>query len=427
MHKHSKKTKVFFFTLFYPFTHDGVLYDAYSLSEVEQLSRNFDEVVICSSSSEHNGQVDVASNVTVHHLTSNIALADKLRLIATVFQPFFIQEIANLGKIYGRKLNTQLLKAIAVYAAKAAKMKAFLESQLATTDFGKYDITIYCYWNFEYALAASLLKQKYPLKTIVRTHSLDLYFDRVPENYLPFRRFVYLHSNLFLFISEQGQKYFFENHHILPSQQTHALVNRIGTQNSYAPYKHETRRIVLLSNAWIQPLKRIDLLIKALALINDIDIEWIHVGDDYGTNRFPALKKLAADLLDGKRNIVYDFVGRKTLQELYDIYYKHRVNLFINLSTTEGTPVSMMESISFGVPVIGTSVGGVPEIIIDGVNGLLMPADINEQDVAFKIRQWFAMPDQKKDEMSANARRIWADKFEAEKNSSMLIEEILKV
>lgn len=426
MHKHSKKTKVFFFTVFYPFTHDNVLYDAYLLSEVEQLTRTFDEVVVCSMSTEHNGQVKVASNVSVHHLTGDITPADKLRLAAMVFQPFFVNEILNLGKIYGRKINAQLLKAIAVYAAKAGKMKSFLESQLATTDFDTYDVTIYCYWNFEYALAAALLKQKYPLKTIVRTHSLDLYFDRVPENYHPFRRQVYLSSNLFLFISEQGQQYFFKNHHIAIGQQARALVNRIGTRNSLPQYKHDTRRIVLLSNAWIQPLKRIDLLVNALALIDDIEIEWIHVGDDYGTGRFPALKKLAADLLGNKQNIKYDFAGRKTLQELYEIYNHHRVNLFINLSTTEGTPVSMMESISFGVPVIGTSVGGVPEIIADGVNGLLMPAQINEQDVALKIRQWFAMSDQKKNEMSTNARRIWADKFDADKNSRILIDAILR-
>lgn len=425
MHKHSKKTKVFFFTLFYPFTHDGVLYDAYLLSEAEQLSRNFDEVIVCSTSNEHNGQVNVASNVTVHHLTNDIKPVDKLRLAGLMLQPFFIAEIINLHKVYGRGINIQLVKAVAAYAARAGKMKAFLEEQLAAIDFEKYDVTVYCYWNFEYALAATLLKKKYTLKTIVRTHSLDLYFDRVPENYHPFRRYVYLNSNLFLFISEQGRRYFFENHHITAAQQVKALVNRIGTRNNMPQYKHDTHRIVLLSNAWIQPLKRIDLLVKALALIDDIEIEWIHVGDDYGTGRFPALKKLAADYLDTKPNVKYEFVGRKTLQQLYEIYTNRRVNLFINLSTTEGTPVSMMESISFGVPVIGTSVGGVPEIIADGVNGLLIPAEINEQDVAGKIKQWFYMTAEKKEEMSANARRIWSEKFDADKNSRILIDAIL--
>jgi glycosyltransferase involved in cell wall biosynthesis len=320
----------------------------------------------------------------------------------------------------------ELLKAIAAYAARAGKMKAFIESQLAITNFEEYDVAIYCYWNFEYALAASLLKQKYPIKTIVRTHSLDLYFDRVPENYHPFRRQVYLNSNLFLFISEQGQQYFFQNHHIPVAQQAHSLVNRIGTRNSLPQYKHDTHRIVLLSNAWIQPLKRIDMLVKALALIDDIEVEWIHVGDDYGTGRFPALKKLAADYLDTKPNIKHEFVGRKTLQQLYEIYTNSRVNLFINLSTTEGTPVSMMGSISFGVPVIGTSVGGVPEIVTDGINGLLIPAEINEQDVADKIKQWFYMSDEEKNAMSANAHRIWADKFDADKNSRILIDAILR-
>ncbi|HRG88021.1 MAG TPA: glycosyltransferase [Chitinophagales bacterium] len=425
MHKHSKKRIAIFFTLFYPYTHNKVLYDAYLLSEIAQLSANFDKVVVISASTDHDGQVDVPENVEVHNFVPDIKFADKLTVPLLFLKPFFRNELRNIHLIYKRNLNPSLFKAITAYATKAVKYLAFLDKLLGKVNFAECDAYVYCYWNFEYALAAALLGKKYPLKLIVRNHSLDLYFDRVPENYHPFRRYVYENSNLFIFISEQGKKYFFANHAIAPVLQHKAIINRIGSQNSLPGYTMPHNRIVLLSNAWIQPLKRIDLLINALALINNIDIEWIHVGDDYGTGRFPALKKHAADMLDNKPNISYRFAGRVTREELFDMYVQRKINLFINLSTTEGTPVSMMEAISFGVPVIGTRVGGVPEIIKDGFNGLLLPPEITAQDVADKIKEWYGLSGEQKNQLSTNAQKWWNDNYNADKNSIALLEQIL--
>lgn len=427
MNKHSKKRIVFFFTLFYPYTHNKVLYDAYLLSEIAQLSANFDKVVVISASTDHDGLTDVPDNVEVHNFVPDVKLGDKLIAPLLLLQRFFINELRNIKSVYKRTLNLSLVKAITAYASKALKSKAFLDKLLSKVNFAEYDAYVYCYWNFEYALAAALLGKKYPLKIIVRNHSLDLYFDRVPENYHPFRRYVYNNSNLFVFISEQGRQYFFTSHAIPPAQQNKAIVNRIGSQNLLVPYPAQHHRIVLLSNAWIQPLKRIDLLVKALATIDDIEIEWIHVGDDYGTGRFPELKKLAADKLDNKPNIRYQFAGRVTREELFDMYVERKINLFINLSTTEGTPVSMMEAISFGVPVIGTRVGGVPEIIKDGFNGLLLSPDITAQDVANKIREWHRLSNEQKNQLSTNARKWWDENYNADKNSAALIQYILTV
>ncbi|HLP51916.1 MAG TPA: glycosyltransferase [Chitinophagales bacterium] len=376
-------------------------------------------------STDHNGQVEVANNVMVHNLRLDISTLDKLLLPLVMARSFFRNEIKALKSVYGRSLNLDLLKAIAAYAAKAVKVEKFLDKLLSSVDFTTHDVWVYSYWNFEYALASTLIKKKYPLKTVVRTHSLDLYFDRVPEHYHPFRRYVYLKSDLFAFISEQGRQYFFSQHHISKPFQQKGIVNRIGSQCALKPYKQNFNRVVVLSNAWIQPLKRIDLLIKALALINDIEIEWIHVGDDYGTGRFPALKALAEEYLGHKKNLSYEFLGRVTREELFELYPERKINLLINLSTTEGTPVSMMEALSFGVPVIGTSVGGVPEIIQDAENGFLLPVDINEQQVADSIRAWYNLPLARKEELVKQARKTWQEKFDADRNSAALIEKML--
>jgi glycosyltransferase involved in cell wall biosynthesis len=48
-------------------------------------------------------------------------------------------------------------------------------------------------------------------------------------------------------------------------------------------------------------------------------------------------------------------------------------DIFISAATSDGTPVSVLEAMATGLPCIATRVGGVPEWIVDGENGLLVP------------------------------------------------------
>ena len=77
------------------------------------------------------------------------------------------------------------------------------------------------------------------------------------------------------------------------------------------------------------------------------------------------LMKLAREMKVSQNTF---FIGEKD-----DIVpYLELMNIFVLSSLSEGMPVSILEALSLARPVVATRVGGVPELIEDGVNGLLI-------------------------------------------------------
>ena len=89
------------------------------------------------------------------------------------------------------------------------------------------------------------------------------------------------------------------------------------------------------------------------------------VGYGYEENNF---KKLT-QTLKLKRHI--EFVGKKTGDDLIREYKSS--HLFVLPSSSEGQPITILEAQAAYVPVVATKTGGIPEIVKNKVNGLLVP------------------------------------------------------
>jgi len=74
------------------------------------------------------------------------------------------------------------------------------------------------------------------------------------------------------------------------------------------------------------------------------------------------------------------FPGRVPQRQLASWY--HAADLFVLPSHAEGTPVAVMEALTCGLPIVASDVGGIPEVVRDGVTGRLVPA----RDPAFLRR-----------------------------------------
>ncbi len=85
------------------------------------------------------------------------------------------------------------------------------------------------------------------------------------------------------------------------------------------------------------------------------------------------------------------------------------LDVFALPSLTEGTPMALLEAMSLGIPVVATRVGGVPQVIENGVNGFLIePA--NSRALVEKIKVLRENPALRK-EMSVKATHLIKNRF----------------
>lgn len=134
--------------------------------------------------------------------------------------------------------------------------------------------------------------------------------------------------------------------------------------------------IVIGNVARLDPVKDHGCLIRAFALLitRHSSLKLILVGD--GPER-ENIEHLIAAL--GLRSSVICLGSRKDIPDLMNI-----MDVFVLSSKNEGISLTLLEAMACGVPVVATRVGGNPEIVKDGENGLLCdPGD--PQDLADKI------------------------------------------
>jgi glycosyltransferase involved in cell wall biosynthesis len=81
------------------------------------------------------------------------------------------------------------------------------------------------------------------------------------------------------------------------------------------------------------------------------------------------------------------FLGPQPRERVLELFRAADASLLS--SSWENFPHTVVESLAVGTPVISTAVGGVPEVVTDGANGLLVPAG-DPEGLAEAIRRFFA-------------------------------------
>ena len=154
----------------------------------------------------------------------------------------------------------------------------------------------------------------------------------------------------------------------IPANPPHVVLKRIGINK---------KRLIIGTISGDSPNKGIEVLLHAVAKINAPNFELVIIG---GTKQkwFPLCKKLNihtfTHILGHQENIA-DYL------QIFDI--------FCIPSLSESMPNTLLEAIHFGLPIVASNVGGIPEVL-EG-NGLLFPPGDSKQ-LAHHLNQLIASP-----------------------------------
>jgi len=284
------------------------------------------------------------------------------------------------------------------------------------------DSVFYSYWLDEKGIALGLLKRQFPnAKCISRAHGWDVYQERHKENYLPFRDFMLNELDSIITISQNGKDYLSTQ---LPQFKEKISVSRLGTLSIFQnDLNKESAYIQILSISSIITLKRLEKILIVISKIIDRKIHWTHIGDG---PLFDSIQTQAKEIENQNPNFSFTFPGQKSNTEVREFLSTNFVDLFINLSETEGIPVSIMEAQSAGIPVLATSVGGTPEIV-NNENGILVNKDEKDEIITQKIRAYFNLPEEEKQKKRELSFQNWKENYNAETNYTNFIQTILEL
>ena len=135
---------------------------------------------------------------------------------------------------------------------------------------------------------------------------------------------------------------------------------------------------VLLFVGTLKPVKGVKYLIRAMSIIKDFDenVKLLIVGDGEEKEYLIHLTKRLH--LDDS----ISFIGKVPNEKVP--HYMHVSDLLVQPSISEGFPVVILEAMAAGLPIVTTNVTGLPEIVCNLKNGLLVEPK-NSEDIADKV------------------------------------------
>ena len=156
--------------------------------------------------------------------------------------------------------------------------------------------------------------------------------------------------------------------------------NKTNVFSKYLNKDNETFKIINIGN--LSELKSQHLLLEALStgILKSINLRVFLIGDVHFKKDIKYKERLL------------NFINANKLNDkVFLLGFKRNIGDFINYSDLlvhcptieEGLGLVILEAFSFGKIVIGTNIGGIPEMINNGKNGFL--CDVNKNDLAEKI------------------------------------------
>ncbi len=218
-------------------------------------------------------------------------------------------------------------------------------------------------------LAKQIMAPRLRLPFITTLHGTDITLVGMDRSYFPITKFSIEQSNGITSISEDLRRHTME---VFGVQNDIRVIYNFVNCDLYKPSAERSvsvKRLIHISN--FRPVKRVLDCIRILAEVRkEVAAELYMVGD--GPDRGPA-ERLARELGVDRYTT---FLGKQNhVERLIPL-----AHVLLLPSEMESFGLAALEAMACGVPPVATRVGGVPELITDGVDGFLEPAgDIKAQ------------------------------------------------
>lgn len=396
-------TRLLLFTNDYPHASGDAVFVQ---KEIGALAERFDDVIVfCHARDTSAGIVDMPPNVA---LGGNLFVPAPEDRIWTPLRPGYLAAViaaaareARAGRLRGHvRLFLMGARVGITQAHRAAVRKAIA---------GDPECVAYAFWGMGGGLGLAWLRGVG--RRAVRLHRYDLYEDRSPEGYLPFRRHLFARADRVLVISRDGQQYLTETYRDRALDRK-TVLSRLGVGGPDALVRPERRaERVIVSCSAVSEVKRVHLILAAVRELAEscgAPIRWVHFGT--GPEE-AALREQTRSLPDG---LTVELRGQTPNADVTRFYGEQRVDAFVNTSSSEGVPVSIMEATAYGIPIVATAVGGTPEIVgADLGSGELVSADPDPGEVARALRTVLDA-----DDGAYDPRRVWAERYDLRRTAA---------
>lgn len=380
-------------------------------SEIEYLD-GFDSVIIFPLEVEDYSNMRSIGKCEVRKdaLGSNQSVLKKVARygLSTLCNKSFLKEVSILFRT--RKFSIENIVRLFSFWSSSKYVESKISSALIDLNVSKDDkILFYSYWSSFGALSSINLSKKFKKGSAVsRCHGYDFEEERYSKNYLPFRNEIYSGLDGIFPIADNTKNYLLNRYPFLKYK---LFVRNLGTVDHKVKSVVRKRSLRVVSCSNVIPLKRVERIYESLLLISGSKIEWTHYGDG---QLMSSLKEKVSK--SPSRDIKVNFQGHIDNEKILSEYMEKPFDVFINVSETEGKPVSIMEAMSFGTPIIATNVGGTSEMIEEGVSGFLLEKNFENKDLASLLQKFIYMSDEEYEQIRKSARNSWENTHNASKN-----------
>ena len=337
----------------------------------------------------------------------------KSLFVKEFYNEFFIEKFTNPKKI---KI---FLSSLSLYLFYKNALDKYIKNESDITN-----VIFYTYWNNEITYALQTLKEKYHFQLVSRIHGGDLYKEVRKFEYIPLKKQFTKNINKIYTITESANKYLESTYNY---HKKSLEVSRLGVKENHIKTNPSPadNTLHIVSCSFLNSIKRIDKIIDSLETLTTkkplFKIKWTHIG---AGNLFDQLSDQAKHILNNKPNIEYNFIGNLGNKEVLNFYKTNNIDVFINVSESEGVPVSIMEALSCHIPIIAPNIGGISDLVINKYNGILLSekGTLNEIIDSFNDISFF------KDKTTReNAYQIFLEKYNAESNYSNFLSSLQKL